>query len=496
VPPPSDIVLCTFNARYQHTAFGLRCLRANLGALREHSVMVEFDLQARPVDVAEQLLARRPRIIGLGVYVWNVALIAELVELLATLAPEVVVVLGGPEVSFELDAQPWTRHATAVIAGEGEQAFRRLCEAVLAGQPIPARWPAVTPPVSELALPYEEYTDDDLEHRVLYVEASRGCPYSCEFCLSALDEKVRAFDLDAFLAAMGRLLDRGARQFKFVDRTFNLKVATSTRILEFFLARQVDGLFLHFEMVPDRFPHALREVVRRFKPGTLQFEVGVQTLDAAVSERISRRQDVSALEDNLSFLREVGVHVHADLIAGLPGEDLTTFARGLDRLAAMQPTEIQLGILKRLRGAPIARHTEAFGMRYASRAPYEVLQTNALSFDELQGLKRFARLWDVVANSGNFTRTMEMLRGLRPSLFETFSKWTDFVHAREPRMGGLSLLRTCALLADFLDAEGVDARPTLLEDYRRGGRHEVPGFLAPASERRARKVTRQARHRA
>src|SRR5207247_3930379 len=187
-----------------------------------------------------------------------------------------------------------------------------------------------------------------------------------EFCLSSLDVPVRNVPLDAFLAAMQRLLDRGLRQFKFVDRTFNLNLNFSRSILQFFLDRYEPGLFLHFEMIPDRLPEALRETIARFPAGALQFEVGVQTFNDDVAARISRKQDNAKLADNLRYLREhTGVHVHADLIVGLPGEDVESFARGFDRLVALKPQEIQVGMLKRLRGTPIVRHDVEWGMVYS-----------------------------------------------------------------------------------------------------------------------------------
>src|SRR6185312_9197727 len=175
-------------------------------------------------------------------------------------------------------------------------------------------------------LPYHLYTPQDIAHRVIYVEASRGCPFRCEFCLSSLDVPVRNVPLDAFLSQLHRLLDRGVRQFKFVDRTFNLNLNISRPILQFFHERYEPGMFLHFEMIPDRLPEALRDPIRKFPPGALQFEVGIQTFNEEVAARISRRQDNARLSDNLRFLREqTGVHVHADLIVGLPGETIESF---------------------------------------------------------------------------------------------------------------------------------------------------------------------------
>ncbi len=220
------------------------------------------------------------------------------------------------------------------------------------------------PPLAELASPYAEYSDDDLRHRHVYVEASRGCPFKCEFCLSALDRTAWPFPLDRFLRELEALWRRGARRYKFVDRTFNLRVETSAAILDFFLQRieaaPDDPPFLHFELIPDHLPTALRGRLARFPAGTLQLEIGIQTFNVEVQALISRRQKNDEAEANLRWLRaETRAHLHVDLIAGLPGEDLASFAAGFDRLVALRPHEIQLGVLKRLRGAPIARHSES-----------------------------------------------------------------------------------------------------------------------------------------
>ena len=249
-----------------------------------------------------------------------------------------------------------------------------------------------------------------MAHRLIYVEASRGCPFSCEFCLSSLDIPVRQAPLPALLSHLQRLLDRGVRQFKFVDRTFNLNLETARTILEFLLERHQPGRFFHFEMVPDRLPDALRELIARFPAGALQFEVGVQTFNAEVAARISRRQDYARLEDNFRFLREqTGVHIHADLIVGLPGESLESFAAGFDRLIALGPHEIQVGILKRLRGTPIVRHDAEWQMVYSPHPPYEILQNRLIDFRQMQKLRRFARYWDLVGNSGNFVETTPLI---------------------------------------------------------------------------------------
>lgn len=508
------IVLAALNAKWIHASFGLRCLRANLGDLRPDSTIVEFDQKARAVDVAERILALRPRIVGIGVYVWNAAQAELLVDALKRIAPEVVVVLGGPEVSHETQAQPMCEQADYVIRGEGDLAFAALCRDLLAGVRPTVRWIDARPPhLEELASPYGEYTDQDIAHRIVYVEASRGCPFTCEFCLSALDEKVRKAPLAPFLAEMQRLYDRGLRHFKFVDRTFNLDVRTATAILEFFLARCGPDLFVHFELIPDRLPEDLKAVIARFPQGALQFEVGVQTLDDAVGRTIARRQDVARIAQNLRWLRDhTGVHLHADLIVGLPGEDLATFGRGFDRLWAMGPHEIQVGILKRLRGAPIARHDQSHGMVYAGAPPYEVLRTAAMPFADVQRLKRFARYWDLVANSGNWPHALALLLS-GESAFAGFLAFADWLHEETGATHGIAMHRLAELLFRHLTGprgcEPDEAGAALAADYAHGRRHDWPELLRPwAGPRRAHQrhdeagqdrnpaAARQARHRA
>ena len=504
----SRIVLATLNAKYIHAAFGLRYLLANLGPLREAACLVEFDLQQRAVDVVETILAHDPQIVGLGVYIWNVAEATEVVAAVKRVRPDLTVVLGGPEVSYETAEQEIVRLADFVITGEADLKFAEVCRDLLEGRrPAEKIIAADIPDLARVELPYDLYNDDDVAHRVIYLEASRGCPFTCEFCLSSLDIPVRQFPLEALLAAAQKLLDRGVRQFKFVDRTFNLNIATSRRILEFFLERQRPGLFVHFEMIPDRLPEALREVIARFPPGTLQFEVGVQTFDEAVAKNISRRQDYQKLADNLRFLRaDTGVHVHADLIAGLPGETLQSFADGFDRLVAMGPQEIQVGILKRLRGTPIVRHDQTWEMVYSAHPPYEILRNRTLDFAAVQRLRRFARFWDLTANSGNFVETTPLLWSGGRSPFAAFVGFSEWLYAQTGRRHGIALATLAELLFRYLTARaGVPektAAQALWRDWQRAGRSEKPAFLveyipdeSPKRPRqRATSPIRQARH--
>ncbi len=502
------IVLATLNAKYIHASFGLRYLLANLGPLRASASLLEFDIQQQPLDVVEAILARRPRIVGLGVYIWNVAETTKVVAALKRIAPDIILIIGGPEVSFEVEEQEIARLADYVVTGEADLKFAEVCRDILAGAPPRQKVIAANiPDLAQLTLPYDLYNDDDVANRVIYVEASRGCPFTCEFCLSSLDVPVRQFSLPILLEELRKLLDRGVRQFKFVDRTFNLNIATSKAILEFFLERHRPGLFVHFEMIPDRLPEALREVIARFPAGALQFEVGIQTFNPSVSANISRRQDYNRLADNLQFLRrQTGVHVHADLIVGLPGESIESFAAGFDRLISLGPQEIQVGILKRLRGTPIVRHDNEWEMVYSAHPPYEILRNKLMDFALMQRLRRFARYWDLTGNSGNFFETTPMLWSGGQSPFESFMNWSDWLYGRIGKRHAIALARLAELLFEYLTTESglpaAEVAQSLWRDWQRAGRREKPEFLASyLSDTRGRMAPaettipkRQARH--
>jgi len=341
----------------------------------------------------------------------------------------------------------------------------------------------------------------------------KPCPTQChagrwEFCLSSLEIPVRQFPLPALLKNLEELLHRGVRQFKFVDRTFNLNLTISKALLQFFLDRYSPGLFVHFEMIPDRLPEALREIIARFPPGALQFEVGIQTFNPAVSQLISRRQDYTRLADNFRFLRQhTGVHVHADLIAGLPGESLESFGEGFDKLVTLLPQEIQVGILKRLRGTPIVRHDTEWGMVYSEKPPYEILQTKLIDHESLQRLKRFARFWDLIGNSGNFVTSTPLIWQNRQSPFIEFLRFSDWLYDKLRRKHGIPLVELAEMLFTFLTIEKQllpqSVAAAILADYQAGGRTDVPVFLrahvpgfAPSRRDRSRPPapSRQQRH--
>ena len=455
-----SIVLCTLNARYSHTSLGLRYLLANMGELQSQTQIQEFVIGVRSADVVEKLLALQPHLIGFGVYIWNVEELTHIVALLKRVAPEITIVLGGPEVSHETNDQRIIELADYVVTGWGDTTFPRLCSEILNGpKPLMKIHSGEQPTMDQIAFPYAYYSAEDIAQRTVYVEASRGCPFKCEFCLSALDKTAWPFPLDDLLRELDALHARGARVFKFVDRTFILNINNSLRVLQFFLdklhAYPDDPVFAHFELVPDHLPDALKNSLRKFPPGALQFEIGIQSFNPEVQARISRKQNNEKAMANLRWLREdTHAHLHVDLIAGLPGEDIDSFARGFDQLVALQPHEIQFGILKRLRGTPIIRHSQAYRMVFDPAPPYQILATDCIDFNTMQRLVRFARYWDLVANSGRFSERLPDILGDAP--FARFLALSDWLYANTDATHRISPERLGRLLDAWLKIQSAD----------------------------------------
>ena len=476
----TTIILSTLNARYMHTAFGLRYIYANLGELQQQAKIIEFTIQELPINIVEKLLVEQPTIIGFSVYIWNVAEINKTVALLKQIAPDVIVILGGPEVSHTPDVPDVVELADYVISGPGEVSVHQLCQQLLAGnRPQQKFIEGKTSPLEQLNLPYDYYNDEDIRNRLIYVEASRGCPFKCEFCLSALDKTVSPFPLEPFFNAMDKLLQRGVRNFKFIDRTFNLKISTSIAILEFFLERMTDDLYLHFEVVPDNLPDRLKIVLQQFPANSLQFEIGVQTFDPDIQNLISRKQNNDKTKQNLTWLRSnTGAHLHTDLIFGLPSDTLENFGHSFDQLIALNPHEIQLGILKRLRGAPLNRHNDNYQMRYNPESPYNILTTKDIDFTAMQRVNRFARYWDMIGNSGRFHHTLPLILADQP--FDNFMQLSDALFQLSGSTWKIALKRLFEFIYEVLTSDfnlDVDiTKQALTQDYARANIKGIPSY--------------------
>ena len=457
------IVLATLNARYFHTSFGLRYLYANMQELQPFCEIKEFIIQTRAIDIVEQILASKPDIVGFGVYIWNIVETTDVVSLLKVIAPEIKIVLGGPEVSYETEQQAIVASADYVLTGPADLSFYQLCKDIIADAPLERKIFNSKPvELKDLASPYQYYTDEDLANRLLYVEASRGCPFKCEFCLSSLDKNSVPFEIVLFLEQMEILYNRGARNFKFIDRTFNLNINTTMEIMQFFLDRMTDDLYLHFEVVPDHLPRKLKALLAQFPEGSLQFEIGIQTFNTEVQANISRKQNNAKSKENLLWLRDnTHAHIHADLIFGLPGETFDSFKDSFNQLYHCRPHEIQMGILKRLKGSPIIRHTESFDLRFNPLPPFNILSTDRVSFATMQRINRFARYWDMIGNSGRFKYALPYMLSDEP--FDDFMAITEWIFNKTGQIHNFNLKKLFELLSQAVEAVFPDKHQKVIE---------------------------------
>ncbi len=476
----NSIILTTLNAKYAHAAIGLRCLYSNLRELQSIADIQEYIITDNINEVAEKILFSKPSIVGVGVYIWNVLESCRLINIIKKVAPKTIIILGGPEVSY-LPFRVDFSFADFIIQGEGENSFYSLCKILLDNKlPDEKIIKSDYPDLKRIGLPYDFYTDEDVRNRVIYVEASRGCPFSCEFCLSSIDKTVREFDADLILSSLSKLWDRGVRKFKFVDRTFNLNINIANRILDYFLQKELP-YFIHFEVIPECFPDSLRQRIKQFSPASIQLEIGIQTFNPKTSEIIKRKLDFEKIKQNLHFLdKETNAHLHVDLIIGLPGERIEDFGDNLNVLTSLSNAEIQLGMLKKLSGTAIGRHDKEHGMVYSDLPPYEILQNNLIPFELMQEMKRFARFWDLTYNSGNFNKTVRLLWE-DGDVFKGFYSFSQWIYSQTQATWKISLNRLAALIFKYLtevvNKNKIVVADVMIKDLLMIQGRKVPDFL-------------------
>jgi radical SAM superfamily enzyme YgiQ (UPF0313 family) len=445
------ILLSTVNTKYYHTSFALKCLKANLGELALECAIAEFTLETSTVDIAEKILATGPEIMCLSITIWNLERSTDLVAIIKKIAPEITIVVGGPEVSYDSADLDIVRRSDFLVCGEGELAFKKLFEKILIGSP-PQESVLSAPPahLEELKSPYRLYTDQELQDKFTYVESSRGCPYRCHFCLSSREERLRFFPLEDFLREFDELISRGARRFKFLDRTFNANLKHAITILDHslnkILKEGVKDLFLHFEVVPQRLSNEFLERLAAFPKGSLQLEVGIQTFNDQINADLNRKSRLAEVKDNITYLKErTNAHIHADLILGLPGEPMESIKETVDTLVELAPHDVQMNTLKILRGTPLRQSQ----LPFSEKPPYEILATDRLSFKELQDLRYFARHWHLFYTKGQM---LEELRSIWSdgSPFEEFLKFSRWIRKSFDAPDKISKQRKRVMLERYL----------------------------------------------
>ncbi|MFB9279809.1 B12-binding domain-containing radical SAM protein [Cohnella cellulosilytica] len=476
------VVLATLNAKYIHTSLALRYLKAY--AQDEFDIdIAEYTIKDPAMGIASDLFSKKPDVIGFSCYIWNIEETIVVADMLRKVLPETKIVLGGPEVSY--DTEYWMNRLSSVdfiVMGEGEETFRDLLRQIAGegkyhfvfglayrknGQVVmtPGR-----PKLDLNTLPSPHRFQEDipsLRNRVVYFETSRGCPFSCQFCLSSIEVGVRYFDMERVKAELTYLIDSGAKLIKFVDRTFNIKRDYAMEIFQFLIDNH-RGCVFQFEITADIMrPEVLDFLAEHAPPGVFRFEIGVQSTNDPTNLAVQRRQNFAKLTRTVVKVKESGkIDQHLDLIAGLPHEDYDTFRKTFNDVFALRPEELQLGFLKMLRGTGLRNDADKYGYIYSERAPYEMLGNELMPFGDIVRIKRVEDVLEKFWNAHRMDRTIEYLVGSAyPSPFDFFQAFGDYWEERGWSRIGHQLEDLFSRLWAFLEH---DARPGLDRDVAFG----------------------------
>ena len=436
-------VVTTLNAKYIHTCLALRCLKAY--AEPEFPIeMVEYTIKDPTMNIVSDLYERKPDVIGFSCYIWNIEETIKVINMIKKVMPHTKIILGGPEVSY--DVNEWLRsleNVDFIVVGEGEETFKQLLEEISTtekyhmvfglayrkGEEVIVTAPRPKLKLDDVPTPYRFTEDlDGLSKRVTYFETSRGCPYSCQFCLSSIEVGVRYVDIERVKADLLFLIEKGAKLIKFVDRTFNIKRDYALEIFRFLIDNHQNCVF-QFEITADIMrPEVLSYLNEHAPAGIFRFEIGVQSTNDATNELVMRRQNFEKLKRTVMMVKEGGkIDQHLDLIAGLPEEDYASFRNTFNDVFEMRPEEMQLGFLKMLRGTGLRLRADQHDYIYMDHSPYEILQNNVLTFDEIIRMKRVEDVLEKYWNDHRMDRTIEYLVEHQfESAFDFFQEFGDF----------------------------------------------------------------------
>ncbi len=439
-------LLTTLHSKFIHNSLALPCLAAYCGDVCGEILIREFTTHEPHESILANILNEDPDVVGFSVYLWNRRESLDLVDALAVAKPELRILLGGPEVSFE-EENFFARHSgvTAIIRGEGEEPLRALLSAWVHGQS-----PQVIPRVSirtETGIingqdsPPLDCLDDipspfannltDLSRGFVYYETSRGCPYKCSFCLSARDNDIRSYSMDRIKNDLSLLMEHNVAKIKLVDRTFNYDVRRARKIFRFILDNNRNSHF-HFEIGAHLLDEETLDLLTKAPKGIFQFEIGVQSTLQDTLKDINRKVDLDKLEKNVRrLIHDDKIHLHLDLVAGLPGEDYNHFLASIDRVMALTPHQLQVEPVKLLPGSPLREQAEERGIRFDPNPPYTILGSPEISFTEIQNLKEFSRLLDITYNSGTFATFLATMTQLHGSFSRGLSWLAEEWHKRD-----------------------------------------------------------------
>ena len=462
------ILLAACNAKYIHSNLAVYDLKAYSSDYDEHVILREYTINQPKDEILKDIYSSGADVVCFSCYIWNISFVRELIRDLVKILPKTAFWAGGPEVSY--DAEKFLTEMpemTGVMVGEGEKTFHDLLEFYIDGKDsleeisgiayrtgdkiIHNGWRELMD-LSAIPFVYEHL--EKFENRIIYYESSRGCPFSCSYCLSSIDKKLRFRDLELVKKELQFFLDHRVPQVKFVDRTFNCKHEHAMTIWKYILEHDNGVTNFHFEISADLLREEEMELMSQMRPGLIQLEIGVQSTNPETIRAIHRHMDLKKLEHCVNRVHSFrNIHQHLDLIAGLPYEDYDIFHQSFNDVYQMKPDQLQLGFLKVLKGSLMQKEAEGYGIVYKEKEPYEVLSTNWLTYGEVLKLKMVESMVEVYYNSGQFWHTLEYLVPLEKDAFTFYEKLGSFYEKKGYSEISHSRMRRYDILFEYLKEE-------------------------------------------
>ena len=421
------ILLVAVNAKYIHSNPAVHSLKAHAKEYKEHIEIAEYTINHSVERVRGDIFRRQPDVVAFSCYIWNITYVEELVIDLRNILPDVDIWLGGPEVSYDPADVLARLPVTGVLVGQGELSFAQLVSSYVRGDAIPGK---SIFPEQRVDLDKIPFWYDDLEefcNRIIYYESSRGCPFSCSYCLSSIDKHLSFRDVEMVKKEMDFFLDRQVPLVKFVDRTFNCKKQHALAIWEHLLEHDNGVTNFHFEVAADRMDEEMLAVLEQMRPGAMQLEIGVQSTYEKTVNEIHRKMDFERI---CSVVKRINswhnIHQHLDLIAGLPFEDYEHFSQSFNDVYALEPEQLQLGFLKVLKGSLMQQRANEYELIYTRKPPYEVLSTKWMDYGQILKLKRIEEVLELYYNSGQYTHTLLQLVQVFATPFSMYEALADY----------------------------------------------------------------------
>ena len=459
------ILLAACNAKYIHSNPAVYALRAFASEYKEHILLGEYTINQTKDEILKEIYRSGAEVVCFSCYIWNISFVRELIFDLKKILPGTAFWVGGPEVSF--DAENFLKEmpqVTGVMVGEGEETFLELAryyiekKGTLAdirgiafrenGEIFHNGWREVMD-LSRVPFAYEQ--TEDFANRIIYYESSRGCPFSCSYCLSSIDKKLRFRNLELVKKELQFFLDKKVPQVKFVDRTFNCKHDHAMEIWKYILEHDNGVTNFHFEISADLLREEELELMSRMRPGLIQLEIGVQSTNPDTIRAIHRNMDLKKLEASVARVKSFGnIHQHLDLIAGLPCEDYESFRRSFEQVYRMKPDQLQLGFLKVLKGSSMYHEAQKYEILYKEKEPYEVLSTAWLSYEDILKLKMVESMVEVYYNSGQFRKTLSWIETYYQEMFSFYESLGAYYEEKGYEEISHSRLRRYEILLEFL----------------------------------------------